>query len=89
VANILGYTHFGFGTAASQGTNILDDIATGFGAIGFGGTLGPGTYTFWLQQLGSPTTYALDYVTVPTPGVGGVIAAAGMLAGRRGRRRAN
>jgi hypothetical protein len=85
VANMLGYTHFGFATAASQGTNILDDIGAGFGAIGFVGTLGPGTYTFWLQQLGAATTYSLDFVTVPSPGALGVMMAG--MAGLGCRRR--
>lgn len=86
VANMLGYTHFGFSTVASQGTNILDDVGAGFGAIGFGGTLGPGTYTFWLQQLGAPTTYGLDFVVVPAPGVSALLAVASIVPGRRRRK---
>ncbi len=85
VANILGYTHFGFATPAAQGTNILDDLGTGFGAIGFAGTLGPGTYTFWLQQLGAPTVYSLDFVTVPAPGAAGLTLVTLAFAGRRRR----
>jgi hypothetical protein len=65
VANILGYTHFGPGGGATG--DILDDMGAGFGAIGFVPPLAAGTYTFWAQQLDSPTTYQLDFVVVPEP----------------------
>ncbi|MDX2118215.1 MAG: hypothetical protein SFY96_08555 [Planctomycetota bacterium] len=85
VANMLGYTHFGFATAASQGTNILDDLATGAGAIGFPATLGPGTYSFWLQQLGATTTYGLDFVVVPSPAPMAMLLGVAGIATRRRR----
>lgn len=62
VSNLLGYTHFG--TALNQlGTDILDDMAGGSGAIGFIGSLQESQYTFWMQQTGSiSTTYTLNIV---------------------------
>lgn len=65
VANLLGYTHFGPSVEA-VGSNILDNLGIGAGAIGFSGSLPSGTYTFWTQQTGaSPTSYTLNLVVVP------------------------
>lgn len=85
VANLLGWAHFGpaFGQV---GTDILDDIGAGGGAIGFTPPLPAGTYTFWIQQTGTNSTdYQLDFVVVPAPGVLGVSAAGFALAMRRRR----
>lgn len=70
VANILGYTHFGT-AVGNVGTDILDDMGTGAGAIGFTPPLASGPYTFWIQQLGATTTFQLNYVVtaVPEPSV--------------------
>src|SRR5262245_14712512 len=65
VANILGYTHFGPDGGATG--DILDDMGTGAGSIGFVPPLPGGTYTFWAQQLNGPTTYQLDFVLAPVP----------------------
>jgi hypothetical protein len=60
VSQLLGWTHFGSGNS-TVGTDILDDIGAGFGAIGFTGALGAGDYTFWSQQTGvNSSTYALE-----------------------------
>ncbi len=62
VANLLGYTHFG-PSLAHVGTDILDDIAAGNGAIGFTPPLGAGAYTFWSQQTGpAETNYTFNFV---------------------------
>jgi D-alanyl-D-alanine carboxypeptidase len=66
VANLLGYSHFGLN---QTGTNILDDLSQGEGAIGFNGALPSGEYTFWLQQTGATATYTLEFNL--TPGSGG------------------
>jgi hypothetical protein len=62
-----GYAHFGPGSG-----NVLDDMGAGFGARGGGFTppLGPGSYTFWSQQIGfSPSSYnlSLQVVAIPEP----------------------
>ena len=62
VANLLGYSHFGPGTPAQAGTDLLDDLGQGEGAIGFIGPLPSGTYTFWLQQTGTPSDYTLAFM---------------------------
>jgi hypothetical protein len=69
VTQLLGYTHFGTGNG-TVGTDILDNMGAGAGAIGFVGALGAGDYTMWSQQTGaSSTTYALEYqlTAVPAP----------------------
>lgn len=59
-ANLLGWNHFGSG-AGQVGTDILDDIGSGAGAMGFTGSLPSGDYTFWIQETGAaPATYTLD-----------------------------
>ena len=67
VANLLGWHHFGL---PDLGTDFLDDMSTGFGAIGFTAPLGAGDYVFWFQETGgAPTTYDLDFQTsvIPIP----------------------
>jgi hypothetical protein len=60
VSQLLGWTHFGPGNG-TVGTDVLDNIGAGTGAIGFTGPLGAGNYVFWTQQTGvNSTTYALD-----------------------------
>lgn len=50
-----------------MGTDILDDMGTGAGAIGFTGPLTGSVYTLWLQQAGpAVTTYTLDLFVGPT-----------------------
>jgi hypothetical protein len=81
---LLGWTHYG---SADVGTDILDDISTGFGASGFTIPLGPGSYAFWLQENGAGTVaYGLDLqlTAVPLPGaLAGFAAALGLLRTRR------
>lgn len=58
VANLLGYSHFG---TTDLGSDILDNLGRGDGAIGFTSPLPSGNYTFWLQQTGEPATYTLNF----------------------------
>jgi hypothetical protein len=61
--NLLGWLH---ASAAFVGTNILDDIALGAGALGFTVPLGPGTYTLWMQQTGAElVAYGFDLIIEP------------------------
>lgn len=85
VANILGYTHFGTGPG-NVGTDILDDMGIGSGAIGFTPPLASGPYTFWIQQLGASTSYQFDFVTSPEPGTAAGLGALGLVMLRRARR---
>ena len=61
--NLLGWLH---PSAGSVGTDILDDLSQGTGAIGFTAPLGPGTYTLWMQQ-GDPqlVSYGFDLIIEP------------------------
>lgn len=82
--NLLGWAHFGTGPG-NVGTDILDDMGTGPGAIGFTPPLGAGTYSFWLQQLGATVTYQLDFEVVPAPSAAGLLALGGLALARRRR----
>jgi len=65
-ASLLGYTHFGTGPG-NVGADLLPSMGTSPGSIGFTPPLSSGPYTFFLQQLGSPNVYQLDFVVVPEP----------------------
>ena len=45
---LLGWVHYG---TADEGTNILPAMCNGDGAIGCNPPLGPGSYSFWVQEL--------------------------------------
>jgi len=66
VANILGYSHFGVGNG-TIGTDILDNMGVGAGAIGFTPPLGAANYTFWSQETGASATYTLDFQVTAVP----------------------
>lgn len=65
-AGLLGWKLY---TLADRNTDILDDLAlAGNGASGFGGTLGPGDYTFWVQELATGSfAYRFNFVVAPVP----------------------
>lgn len=46
-SDLLGWTHYG---TDDEGTDILPAIGQGDGAQGFVPPLGPGTYSFWVQE---------------------------------------
>lgn len=48
-AGLLGWAHFDVG---QYGRDILPEVAIGPGATGFSPPLGPGVYTFWIQETG-------------------------------------
>ena len=59
IDNLLGYNLFG--EPRQIGTDILDNIGDGFGAIGFEGALPGGEYTFVLRQAGVVSDYTLAF----------------------------
>ena len=50
-----------------MGTDILDNIARGWAAIGFEGALPGGVYTFALQQIGISSDYTLAFNVSESP----------------------
>lgn len=63
--NIDGYALFG--EPRQVGTDILDNIARGWGAIGFEGALPSGVYTFALQQIGISSEYTITFNVSESP----------------------
>ena len=86
IGNFLGTDHL---DPEPSGTDILPDLGTtNLGAQGFTPPLGPGTYTYHVQQTGPELSgYALDFVIVPEPTSTalGSLAAGSLLARRRRR----
>src|SRR5262245_28020635 len=67
--SMLGYTHFGAAPAA-VGTDILDNMATGSGAIGFTPPLQAGNYVFWANETAaSNSDYSFNFVVTAAPAV--------------------
>ena len=81
---LLGWHHFG---GSEQGTDILQAIGAGPGAIGFAGPLGPGQYTFWIMELNTAAAreFSLEFVVIPAPATT-LLAAAGAVIAARLRR---
>ena len=86
---LLGYALVG---VSDMGNDILQPMGTWPGSQGFSGPLGPGSYTFWVQETGPSTdNWDLDFmIEATTPAVPGPGALAGLmgiacLAGRRRR----
>ena len=57
-----GYTHVSPGTL---NTDIMPAMGTAPGAQGFTPPLGPGSYTFLIQQLGGETAYQFEFTAIP------------------------
>jgi hypothetical protein len=61
-AQMLGFVHFR-NNATYVGKNLEPLMATAVGVQGFSQPLGPGDYSFWLQENGTPTVnYQLNFV---------------------------
>ncbi len=79
----------GFGNTYTDMLAILD-AGPAFGGTGFNGPIGPGTYTFWIQEGSDQINYTIDFVVtavpVPEPGSALLLAAAGLALLRRRRR---
>ena len=74
-----------FGTDAQGiGNDILADLLVPTaGGSGFVGPVGPGDYTFFVQQTGTFTEVQLDFVVIPAPASAGLLLVAGLAARRR------
>jgi hypothetical protein len=76
--NLLGWVHFG---DLLVGTDILDDMGMGDGAIGFAPPLPSGDYAFWIQQTGTEAAYEMHFMISPVPVPAGLyLLASGLLA---------
>ncbi len=75
---LLGWYHY---SGADVGTDVLDNMGvSAAGSTGFSGPLGPGTYSFWIQEIspGPRVRYRInflvgDYVAVPEPATWGMM----------------
>jgi hypothetical protein len=82
--SFLGGSH----VAPPIGTDFLPIMGSGsIAGSGFSGPLGPGTYSYHIQQTGPQVTaYSLDFVVVPEPSFGVLaIVGAGLVLRRRSR----
>lgn len=80
----------GFGNTYTDLMAILD-AGPQFGGTGFNGPLGPGTYTFWIQEGSDQVNYTINMTVTAVPEPGSmilmVLAGAGAMMRRRRPRR--
>lgn len=70
------------------GTNLLPGLGAGIAGSGFTGALGPGTYSYLVQQTGLELTgYAIEFTIVPEPSAALLSLAGAALVFRRRRDR--
>jgi hypothetical protein len=83
---LFGWAHFG---SSSVGRDLLPELGSAPGAIGFSGPLPAGIYTLWIMELDMGSMYSWDFglavTAVPAPGTAVLLAA--MLRGPSRRRR--
>jgi hypothetical protein len=66
-AQMLGFVHFQ-NNATFVGKNLEPLMAGAAGVLGFSQPLGPGNYSFWLQENSTPiVNYQLNFVLTPDP----------------------
>lgn len=76
----------GFGGTYTDLLALLD-VGPFFGGTGFDGPLGPGDYTFWIQEGSEQIQYTIDFqvTAVPEPGSAGLLGLACLILLRRRR----
>jgi hypothetical protein len=76
----------GFGNTYTDLMAILD-AGPAFGGTGFDGPLGPGNYTFWVQEGSEQIQYCINFemTAVPEPGSSWLLGLAGLIMMRRRR----
>ncbi len=83
---LLGWAHFG---SASIGQDLLPEMATSPGSVGFSAPLQAGTYALWIMELNTSEPYSYSFglgvTAVPAPSVLALAAACGLLPRRRAR----
>jgi hypothetical protein len=75
-SEMLGYTHF---SPFNVGQDLFPAMRSAFGVQGFNPPLPAGTYSFFIQQQGTPVTYQMDFVAIPEPSSAALIAAGALL----------
>ena len=83
VTSLLGYYLPGTGDV---GNDILQSMGNGGGSQGFSGPLGPGSYSFWVQETGpSVDNWDLNFIVteIPAPGAVALLGLAGLASRRR------
>lgn len=71
------------------GTDLLPDLAAGaFGSLGFTIPLGPGTYSYLMQEVtaGQSRSYQISFNVIPEPTSAGLLCLVGLLSINRRRR---
>jgi hypothetical protein len=74
-ADIDGYVLFGSSGLNTPGADVLPQLPLTNDPPRFTTPLSPGTYTFWVQQLGGSADYGFNFVlSVPSPGTAALLA---------------
>lgn len=74
-ADVDGYVLFGSSGLSTPGVDVLPQLPLTIDPPRFTTPLAPGSYTFWVQQLGGSADYGFNFVlTIPAPGTMAMLA---------------